>query len=328
MGLRLSILVAGSLLVLALAPFFGLSLIDPSVLWTADHPDAEVYFRLRLPRTVAAFLAGAGLSLGGLIFQALFRNPLATPFTLGVSSGASLGASVWFWLGGSIIVRAGSIGPLFSSLSGAALSMLLVWSITRSKGGVSTAVMLLAGVVVNFFFSSLVLFVQYLGEARDSLRIMRWLMGSLSGLETARLADLGFVTVFGGLAVLALAPQMDLLTAGEELAASRGVRLKTLKLQIFVIASVIVGSIVSLAGPIGFVGLMVPHACRLFLGWNHRRLAPAVFFAGGAFLVMCDLASRLVLAPAELPVGIVTALLGGPFFLWILFKTGGAGDLF
>ncbi|MDR1050109.1 MAG: iron ABC transporter permease [Deltaproteobacteria bacterium] len=326
--LRVGILIFLSLLAAAACPFFGLTFIPPESIFIPDHPDSLVFWRLRLPRTAAAFFAGAGLSLGGLVFQALFRNPLATPFTLGVSSGASLGASVYFWLGGVALVKTGSLGPLFSSLAGAAVSVFLVWSITSSRGGLQTAVMLLAGVVVNFFFSSLVLFVQYLSDAHDSLRIMHWLMGSLAGVETARLAELAFVVVMGGVFVFLLSPQMDLLTAGEELAASRGVRLKTLKLSIFVSASVMVGTVVSLAGPIGFVGLMVPHACRLFLGWNHRRLAPAVFFAGGAFLALCDLASRLVLAPAEVPIGIVTALLGGPFFLWILFRTNSAGDLF
>jgi iron complex transport system permease protein len=206
--------------------------------------------------------------------------------------------------------------------------MFLVWSITQSRGGFQTAVMLLAGVVINFFFSSLVLFVQYISNANDSLRIMHWLMGSLANLETARLAELAFVVIMGSLMVMSLAPQIDLLTAGEELAASRGVKLKSLKIQIFVVASLVVGTVVSLAGPIGFVGLMVPHACRLMLGWNHRRLTPTVFFVGGAFLCLCDLASRLILAPAELPIGIVTALLGGPFFLWILFRSKSAGDLF
>ncbi|MDR0622194.1 MAG: iron ABC transporter permease [Deltaproteobacteria bacterium] len=326
--LRISLLIALSLLILAVCPFMGLTFISPAVLTVPDHPASEVFWSLRVPRTLAAFLAGAGLSLGGMIFQALFRNPLATPFTLGVSSGASFGASVYFWLGGIALIKSGSLGPLFSSLLGAFLSMFLVWSITRSRGGFQTAVMLLAGVVINFFFSSLVLFVQYMSDAHDSLRIMHWLMGSLANLETARLAELAFVTIMGTIFVMSLAPQIDLLTAGEELAASRGVKLKTLKLEIFIVASVVVGTVVSLAGPIGFVGLMVPHACRLMLGWNHRRLTPSVFFVGGAFLSLCDLASRMVLAPAELPIGIVTALLGGPFFLWILFRTNSAGDLF
>ncbi|MDR2443373.1 MAG: iron ABC transporter permease [Deltaproteobacteria bacterium] len=310
------------------SPFFGLSFIEPSSLFIDDHQDAAVFWRLRAPRAAAAFLAGAGLSMSGMVFQALFRNPLATPFTLGVSSGASLGASIYFWLGGIALVRSGSVGPLTSSLAGAGLSMFLVWTITRSRGGMSTAIMLLAGVVINFFFSSLVLFVQYLSDAHDSLRIMHWLMGSLASLETARLADLAFVVICGGVFITILAPEIDLLTTGEEMAASRGVKLSSLKLKIFLSASIMVGTVVSLAGPIGFVGLMVPHAARLFLGWNHRLLTPAVFFSGGAFLVLCDLASRLVLAPAEIPIGIVTALLGGPFFLWILFRSGSMGDLF
>ncbi|MDR1487900.1 MAG: iron ABC transporter permease [Deltaproteobacteria bacterium] len=317
-----------SLAVVLACPFFGLSVISPEFLWTADHPDAEVFWRLRVPRTIAAFLAGAGLSLSGLVFQALFRNPLATPFTLGVSSGASFGASVYFWLGGIALIRTGSLGPLASALAGAGLSMFLVWAITRSKGGLSTAIMLLAGVVINFFFSSLVLFVQYLSDAHDSLRIMHWLMGSMAGLETARLADLAFVVIYATIFIFILAPEIDLLTTGEELAQSRGVKLKSLKLKIFLTASITVGTVVSLTGPIGFVGLVVPHACRLFLGWNHRRLTTTIFFCGGAFLVVCDLFSRLVLAPAEIPIGIVTALLGGPFFLWILFRTSSAGDLF
>ncbi|MDR1545911.1 MAG: iron ABC transporter permease [Deltaproteobacteria bacterium] len=326
--LKLFILILASLIAAAACPFFGLSHISPESLTIPDHPDAEVFWRLRAPRAAAAFLAGAGLSMSGLIFQALFRNPLATPFTLGVSSGASLGASVYFWLGGIVLVRTGSLGPLASALAGAGLSMFLVWSVTRARGGFSTSVMLLAGVVINFFFSSLVLFVQYLSDSHDSLRIMHWLMGSLAGLETARLADLAFVVLFGGLIVSLMAKEIDLLTAGEELAASRGVQVKLLKLKIFLVASIMVGAVVSLSGPIGFVGLMAPHACRLMLGWSHRLLVPATFFAGGAFLTLCDLASRLVLAPAEVPIGIVTALLGGPFFLWILFRAGSDGDLF
>ncbi|MDR1040864.1 MAG: iron ABC transporter permease [Deltaproteobacteria bacterium] len=327
-GLKVAALIAGSLVITAVSPFFGLSIISPADIFVPDNPDAEVFWRLRAPRAAAAFLSGAGLALSGMVFQAFFRNPLATPFTLGVSSGASFGASVYFFVGGHFLVRLGGVGPLFASLVGAGLSMFLVWSITRVKGGFSTVIMLLAGVVINFFFSSLVLFVQYLSDSHDSLRIMHWLMGSLAGLETARLADLAFV-ILAGLAVIRLmASEIDLLTAGEEIAASRGVRVGFTKLKIFLAASIMVGSVVSLAGPIGFVGLMVPHACRLTLGWSHRILIPAVFFTGGCFLVLCDLASRVILAPAEIPIGIVTSMLGGPFFLWTLFRSQKTGDLF
>jgi iron complex transport system permease protein len=327
--LKLAALIAGSLAVTAVSPFFGISVISPADIFNADGgPDAEVFWRLRAPRACAAFFAGSGLALSGMVFQAFFRNPLATPFTLGVSSGASFGASLYFFLGGTLLVRLGGVGPLFASLVGAGLSMALVWTITRVKGGFSTVIMLLAGVVINFFFSSLVLFVQYLSDAHDSLRIMHWLMGSLAGLETARLADLAFV-ILAGLAVFrTMDSEIDLLTAGEEIAASRGVRVGRAKLKIFLAASVMVGSVVSLAGPIGFVGLMVPHACRLTLGWSHRILIPAVFFSGGCFLVLCDLVSRIILAPAEIPIGIITSMLGGPFFLWTLFRSQKTGDLF
>ena len=327
-GIKIGGIVLFSLLLTLASPFAGMSLISPEVIWIKGHPDAGVFWMLRVPRTVAAFLAGAGLSMSGMVFQALFRNPLATPFTLGVSSGASFGASIYFWLGGGALVWLGSVGPLSASLLGAALSMSLVYLVTRAKGGFSTAVMLLAGVIINFFFSSLVMFVQYLSDSHDSLRIMHWLMGSMSGLETAALADLGFIILAGAAAIWVMAPEIDLLTAGEELAASRGVKVNSSKLKIFLAASIMVGAIVSMAGPIGFVGMMVPHVCRLWLGWSHRLLLPAVFFGGGCFLVLCDLTARVILAPAEIPIGIITALIGGPFFLWTLFSSNKAGDLF
>jgi iron complex transport system permease protein len=319
-------LAAACLLLAALSPFLGMSFISPAAIWQAGSPDAEVFWRLRLPRAVAAFLAGAGLSMGGMVFQALFRNPLATPFTLGVSSGASLGTSLFLLLGASGLQ--GGAGSLGAAMSGGLISMALVWLITRSRGGFSTPVMLLAGVIINFFFSSLVMFIQYLADSRDALHIMHWLMGSLTGVEAARLADLAFVVTAGAVLLRRMAPETDLLAAGEELAASRGVRVRRTKILLFILSSVMVGAVVSLAGPIGFVGMMVPHVCRLRLGWNHGRLVPAVFFTGGCFLVLCDLLARVILAPAEIPIGIITALIGGPFFLWILFRSGASGEFF
>lgn len=318
-------LIMVSLGIVLFSPLFGISTIPFEAIWQKGNPDGEVFWMLRVPRTVAAFLAGAGLSMSGMVFQALFRNPLATPFTLGVSSGASFGASVYFGLGIGVL---GAVGGLVSALMGAGLSMTLVYVVTRARGGFSTSVMLLAGVIINFFFSSLVMFVQYLSDSHDSLRIMHWLMGSLAGLETAGLADLAFIIAAGATIIWLMAPEIDLLTAGEELAASRGVKVNSTKLKIFLTASIMVGAVVSLTGPIGFVGMMVPHVCRMWLGWSHRILLPAVFFSGGCFLVLCDLAARLILAPAELPIGIVTALLGGPFFLWTLFKATKGGDVF
>jgi ABC-type Fe3+-siderophore transport system, permease component len=324
---KIAVLAGVCLLFVVCGPFWGMTMISPTAIFEIGSPDAEVFWRLRLPRTVAAFLAGAGLSVSGLVFQALFRNPLATPFTLGVSSGAALGASLYFRLG-AVAALFGSVGSLGAALAGALLSMFLVYSLTRARGGFSTAVMLLAGVIINFFFASLVMLIQYMSNANDSLRIMHWLMGSLTGLEIVRLADLAFVVIAGAAVIFRMAFELDLLTAGEDIAASRGVAVRRTKLTAFGVASVIVGAVVSLAGPVGFVGMMVPHVCRLWLGWGHRSLLPASFVLGGCFLVLCDVLSRSLLAPAEIPIGIITALIGGPFFLWTLCTANKHGELF
>lgn len=319
------------IIITALTPFAGMSLISPAEIIQTGNPNAEIFWWARIPRTFAAFMAGAGLAMSGMVFQAMFRNPLATPFTLGVSSGAALGAATYFWLGAASGFL-GSMGSMGAALSGGLLSMFIVYAITRARRDFSTPVMLLAGVIINFFFSSLVMFIQYLSKSNDSLRIMHWLMGSLTGIEIPRLPDLAFIILAGAVVLWRMAPEIDLLTAGEELAASRGVQVNRTKLTLFILASVIVGSIVSVTGPIGFVGMMAPHCCRLWLGpsmgSSHRYLLPCAFFSGGCFLTLCDLFARTILSPAELPIGIITALIGGPFFLWILFRSNKRGDFF
>ncbi|MDR2603917.1 MAG: iron ABC transporter permease [Desulfovibrio sp.] len=320
---KLRILMVCCLVPVVCAPFAGMSFISPGEIFATGSPDAEVFRRLRLPRTVAAFFAGAGLSVAGMLFQAMFRNPLATPFTLGISGGAAFGASLYVYLGAGAAF--GVSGGIWAAPAGALLSMLLVWALTRSRGAFSTPVLLLSGVIINFFFSSLVMLLQYLSRADDSLRIMHWLMGSLAVPDIARVSDMVFVVLAGFVFVGRLAPALDLLSAGEELAASRGVEVGRVKLWVFLAASLMVGVIVSLAGPIGFVGMMVPHVCRRMLGRRHGLLLPGAFVLGGAFLVVCDLGARTLFAPAELPIGIITALLGGPFFLWVLFRGGGRG---
>lgn len=310
----------------AITPFLGATIISPADIVELGNPEALIFWRLRLPRAIGAFMAGAGLSLGGLIFQAMFRNPLATPYTLGVSSGAALGASVYLRLAAAASIPAYS-GSLISALCGCLISMLLVYWITRARGGFSTAVLLLAGVIVNFFFSSLIMFVQYLSNAHDAIQIMRWLMGSLAGVEARQLVLPGMAVLICAWLAWRLAPELDLLTAGEEIAASRGVDTARTKLRLFILASAVVGIIVAVTGPIGFVGLMVPQICRLWLGHRHAALLPACLCLGGSLLCICDLLARTLLAPAEVPVGIITAMLGAPFFLWTLCCRNSRGDL-
>lgn len=325
-AIKFVLLFAGAIAVLSATPFLGISTISFEAIFNPADPDSLIFWRLRFPRAAASFLAGAGLSLSGLIFQAMFRNPLATPFTLGISSGAALGASLYLRVGAPFTLL-GMTGSLFSALLGCLLSMILVYAITRAKGGFSTAVMLLAGVIINFFFSSMVMFVQYWSNAHDAMQIMRWLMGTVSGVEVPRLVELFLAVAAGGWFAWLLAPELDLLTAGEEFAASRGVNTRKVKLQLFILASVIVGVIVSITGPIGFVGMMIPQICRMWLGFRHDLLIPASLLLGGIFLTLCDLLARILLAPAEVPIGIITSMLGAPFFLWILFRSNRAGDL-
>lgn len=309
--------VAAAVCVLALV--IGYQPIQLAAAWRGEGADGEIFWRVRLPRICLGFLAGAALSASGMAFQALFRNPLATPFTLGVSSGASLGAALYVKTGLSVGLF-GLPGQSLAALAGAVLAIGLVYSFTRIGRGFSTATLLLAGVAVSYFFSSLILFVQYIGDLTTSFRISRWLMGGLEivGFEAVRHA-LPLASV-GLLVVLVLSRELDLLTVGEDLAAARGVAVGVVKKSLFFAASLMVGGVVAVCGPIGFVGLIVPHIGRLVVGSRHRELAPFTVLVGGAFLVACDTVGRRVIAPTEIPVGIITALIGGPFFVALLVR--------
>lgn len=322
---RLLTLVAASLVVLAVAPFVGIERVGLDVLlrpWGSD-PAAVIFWQLRLPRLAAALLAGAGLAVGGAAFQALFRNPLATPFTLGVASGAAFGVALVGQIGAGLAV-AGLGTDSVAALAGALLAVTVVWSLTRLRPAFSSTVLLLAGVAMSFFFSSLILFLQYRASPGDSYRIVRWLMGGLAGVDwTDLLRMLPFVLV--GVGVLGRgARELDLLSLGGDLAASRGVDVVRVRRDVFLATSVMVGGVVATCGPVGFVGMMSPHICRLLVGAEHRRLLPASCLFGGAFLALCDALARTILAPAELPVGVITAFLGGPFFLWLLLRQAAA----
>jgi len=317
----LQLFLLSSLAVLIAAPLIGGQRVPLEAILHPGHddPGAMILWKIRLPRVLVAWIAGAGLAVAGMAFQAMFRNALATPFTLGVSSGASLGAVVGVRLGWSSAFF-GISGVNVCAMVGAMIAIAVVFGLTRFKRDCTTGAMLLAGVAVNFFFSSLILLLQYTADFYDTFRILRWLMGGLQmvGFE-APLRTLPFV-VAGSLLLAAHARELNLLSVGEDLAASRGVAVPRTKAVIFVAVSCMVGVIVSICGPVGFVGLMCPHICRLVVGPDHYRLLPATVLFGGAFLVVCDTAARTAFAPTELPVGIFTSLLGGPFFLWLLLQ--------
>ncbi len=287
-----------------------------------DNVDAQIFFVARLPRVVAGAVVGAALASAGVVFQAMLRNPLATPFTLGVSAGASLGAMLVIIFGGSIAFGPWSPVPIASLVGAAAAAAIVYWLATAPGRAMSTAVLLLAGVTLNSFFSALILFAQYLADFAQVYRAARWLMGDL---------DVGsFQPIVAALPLVAIAfvmfawlpSSLNLLSVGDDAASARGVDVARTQRLAFVSAALATSAAVSLAGPIGFIGIVVPHLVRLLVGSDHRIVLPASALFGAAFLVMCDLAARTLMAPVEIPVGVVTAMLGGPFFLWLLIRKG------
>jgi iron complex transport system permease protein len=285
-----------------------------------DNADAQIFFVARLPRTLAAALVGAALAAAGVVFQALLRNPLATPFTLGVSAGAALGAMLAITFPLPFLLGGVSSVPI-ASFAGALGAVAIVYALaTVRRRGLSTSVLLLAGITLNSFFSSVILFVQYLADFSQTFRTVRWLMGDLDVAGYAPiLAALPFTAA--AFAVFAWLPRsLNVLTLGADAAAARGVDVQRIQRLSFFSASLATGAAVSLGGPVGFIGIIVPHLVRLLVGSDHRVVLPASALFGAAFLVACDVAARSLMAPMELPVGVLTAMIGGPFFLWLLIR--------
>lgn len=279
-------------------------------------PEKAILFDVRLPRVLLALVAGGALSAAGVCFQAVLRNPLADPFILGVSGGAAFGAVLCLalglgsWLGGLMIPALAFVG--------AAATIAAITSMARIRGTVSVHTLLLAGVVCNAMFSALIMFMTSVANYTSALQIVHWLMGHLGSARTSELAALGLY-VLAGLAVLhVVAGDLNLVSLGEESAAQLGVNVERLKLLAFGASSLLVGAVVSIAGVIGFIGLIVPHLLRLVLGPDHRLLLPASTLLGASFLAAADLLARTLFRPVEIPVGVVTAMAGAPFFLYLL----------
>ena len=317
-----------TIFVCLVAPLIGstsinlLQALNPSMSFS-NNVDAQIFFVARLPRTLAAALVGSALATAGVVLQALLRNPLATPFTLGVSAGASLGAmlAVTFRLP---VVLAGVPAVPLASFTGALAAVGIVYVLASLRHqGLSTNILLLAGVTLNSLFSALILFVQYLADFSESFRTVRWLMGNLDVASYRPIQIAAFLIFLAFVMYSRLPRALNLLAMGPESAAIRGINIVTTQRVAFLSASLATGAAVSLGGPIGFIGIVVPHLVRLLVGADHRLVLPASALFGAAFLVSCDVVARVVMAPLELPVGIITALLGGPFFLWLLFKRSG-----
>ncbi len=278
-----------------------------------------ILLEIRLPRVVLAFLVGGALAAVGVGLQALLRNPLADPYVLGISSGSAFGATLGmlFGVGGMALgVSALSVWAFLGGL----LAILVVYRVSVTYRALSVHTLLLAGVILNAFFAALIMFAISVADPAQAFNMMMWLMGTLIAPDYATLLWLGLFLCLGGAVLFWLARPLNVLTMGEETARALGVDIERVKKLIFAVAAFMTGAVVSIAGPIGFVGMVVPHAVRMIGGADHRLLLPASALVGGTFLMVADTAARTVLSPTELPVGVVTALIGGPIFLYLLVK--------
>lgn len=290
-------------------------LLDPDTVEVGGAA-SDIVWRIRLPRTLLALLVGASLATSGVVFQALLRNPLADPFVLGISGGAALAGIAMLSLGAAYGFGAAAVPP--AAFAGSILATIALYAIAGAGGRVSPTNLLLTGVVFNSFASAAIVFLASVAGLTEGARIFLWLIGNLSA---AAFDSAGTVALFlvSGLAVsMTFARSLNLLALGDETAEQLGVATEVHKRWLLVATALMVGAAVSVAGLVGFVGLIIPHLLRLVIGADHRLLIPSAALAGGAFLVICDTAARTLLLGRELPVGAITAIVGGPLFLILL----------
>lgn len=283
---------------------------------TIDDTVKTIVIDIRLPRVLLAILVGAGLSVAGVVFQALLRNPLAEPYILGISSGGTVGAILAMGLS----LGAASITTPLASFLGALIVMGLVYAVAHRRGQLDTNTLLLAGVMIGAFFNAVILLLiaMFNQELRNAFL---WLMGNLSIASGASIAVVTPFILIASAVLFLQAKHFNLIATGDETAMQLGVDVASIKRLSYILASLITGFAVSVSGVIGFLGLIIPHICRILFGPDHRLLLPASFLLGGSFLIIADVLSRTVIAPAEIPVGAVTAAIGAPLFVYLLRKT-------
>jgi iron complex transport system permease protein len=316
MSRRLWLVAALAALLLAVTPFLGVVAVDPRAL-LRPSPASFIFWQLRLPRALLGFAAGGILALAGWVCQNLFRNDLATPDLLGVSSGAAAGAVIALQLQGGM-AGLGLGGPALFSFMGALAAVLLIFAIARLVRSFSLYTLLMSGVAINLFFSAVIVIFQYVLDFADTFSLLRWLTG---GIVVAGYFEAVFLLALLA-AFLALAwifrRELLLVSAGDDFAESRGLDAAAFRRWAFIALAVFVGAVVSLCGPIGFVALVVPHLGRAWGRCRHGETVAFTVLLGGGLLVLADLLARSLLPPVEVPVGVVTALLGAPFFLFLL----------
>jgi len=283
----------------------------------ADPTQDQIIWVFRLPRVLLAVVVGAALAVSGTALQAMTRNPLSDPYIFGVSAGASVGAVLVITLGSAVM---GGVSLSLAAFLGALLSMILVYTLAQQQGRATPMRLVLAGVALSYVLSAVTsyLVLRSATPGGGAAAVLTWLAGSLGGAKWEQLGLPSAVVVLTTFLLIAQARPLNALMAGDETATGLGVNVERFRQQLFLVTSLLVGVVVAVSGSIGFVGLMIPHLVRMVVGSDHRRVLPTVALGGGVYLVLVDLVGRTIMAPQELPVGIVTAALGGPFFLWLL----------
>ena len=307
------------LAVLLLSPFVGAVSLHVEDILNSNTLSSQIFFDLRVPRVLFAFFAGVILSLSGLLFQTLFRNALMTPYTLGISSGAVLGAGIAIKLGlGTLFFGVAAIS-IFGFL-GAMFTVLLLIYLSRFLQGSQKESLLLLGIALSLFYTSALMIVFYLGTSMQNDMLIRFTMGSLSIIGWQSPIVIGIITLFLTLMIYIYRYELQLLSISDEGATLKGINTKRLTLGLLIISSLGIGTLVSISGPIGFVGLIVPHiVAKLYPSTVNKRVLKTALF-GGFFLVFCDTIARTLQTQSELPIGIVTALIGGPFFIYLIIS--------
>lgn len=279
--------------------------------------EAVIIWSVRLPRVLLAGIVGGSLAAAGVVFQALLRNPLADPYILGVSGGGAVGAILAMIIGIDVTFWGFSTVPVFAFL-GSLGTVFLVYTVAQVKGRLVVQTLLLTGVIANAIFSAVIMFMISVVDINKVQGIMFWLMGNLGVVDYGSLWKISLYVLVGLVVLFSRAVDLNLMSLGEEQASQLGTNVERTKFVAFLGASLATGAVVSVSGLIGFVGLIVPHAVRLALGPDHRLLLPAATLCGAIFLIAADTLARTLLAPVELPVGVITAICGGPFFIWLL----------
>jgi len=313
-----SVMVSPKTVCQILANHFSRREIYPAV-WSAS--EESIVWTIRFPRVIMAFIVGAGLALSGILMQALTRNSLADPYVLGISSGASAGAVAvimygWFSFMGTFHIA-------FGAGLGALISIVIAMKVSSVDNKITATQLVLAGIAVSTLFTALTNFMIYYKQSGSDKQktAMYWMMGSLSGANWSSVLYVFIIFLVCVIAILFFTGHLDILMLGDDAATTLGLNLRFIKIGIIILCTLMTGAIVSVSGVIGFVGLIIPHVTRSIIGPKHGRLIPAAILVGGLYMILCDLISRVIVSPEELPIGVLTALFGAPFFLFLIRKS-------